>query len=79
MEGYVNIDEFFIMMNFILEKQVPEIHIKSLFNIFCNDLTKRLSFNLFSHLIQNGSQINPIYLKLKHRFGSSKYNFIVIF
>lgn len=45
--------------------------IKSVFYIFSNDLTKRMSFNLFKHLIETADNINPLYLKFKKRFGNT--------
>lgn len=70
-QGYIDIEGFQNMIKFILKNQVPEQFVKAIFNIFCNDLTRRLSFTLFNNLIMQGTKINPLYLKLKFRFGAS--------
>ena len=46
--GYVDIEEFTIMMNFILEKKLDIQILKAIFYIFCKDFTMRISYKLFS-------------------------------
>jgi len=49
--GYIDIEGFLNMMKLILGNSIPDSYSKAIFNIFCNDLTRRLSFSLFNNLI----------------------------
>ena len=69
------------MMNYILEKSIDPTISEAIFHIYSNEATHRLSLNLFKKLVDSGSKINGIYLKLKYRYGGSNsiwYNFKLI-
>jgi hypothetical protein len=61
-------EEFVIMMEYVFGKEFNPDLMKSVFYIFSNDFTKRMSLSLFKKLIDQGSNVNPLYLKLKFRF-----------
>ena len=50
-------------------KEENSDRIKSLFNIFGSDITRRMSLRAFLHMVQTGKKIHPFYLKFKKRFG----------
>jgi hypothetical protein len=45
-------------MKSILHDEVDEDLLKAVFNLFCNEATKRISLNLFKMLIEKGENIN---------------------
>ncbi len=58
-------------MKSILHEEANDDILKAIFNLFCNEATKRISLNLFKMLIEKGDNINSLYLKLKYKFGAS--------
>ena len=56
------------MMDYIFGKEFNLDLMNSVFYIFSNDYTKRMSLSLFKKLIEQGNNINSLYLKLKFRF-----------
>ena len=56
------------MMDYIFGKEFNLDLMNSVFYIFSNDYTKRMSLSLFKKLIEQGNNVNSLYLKLKFRF-----------
>lgn len=74
--GYLNRLEFMKLMEFIWKDQGIESQvINEIFKIYGNEITRRISYNIFLYLINLGQKINPIYLKFKLHFGNSKQIF----
>ncbi|EAR94381.2 EF hand protein (macronuclear) [Tetrahymena thermophila SB210] len=69
--GYLDQEEFIILINFMCKQtKLGEDVVKALFFLFANYYSKKLSFKLFEKLIENGQNLNTLYLKFKFRFGN---------
>lgn len=71
--GYLNRVEFIKLMEFIWKDEGIETQvINEIFKIYGNEITRRISYNMFLYIINLGQKINPIYLKFKLHFGNGK-------
>lgn len=79
--GYLEIEEYKNLINSVTgDERLEEGIIEALFKLYSTEITKRLSFKMFSHLVNMGNKVNTIYLKLKYQFGKSKFlNILYIF
>jgi hypothetical protein len=62
-----------VLLNYVTGKSMSHEMIKSMFRLFSNNLTRRLSLSKFLELIDLGASVSPVQLRIRNSYGSSSH------
>lgn len=66
----MNVDEFMEAVKFILKKEDAEENvITSCYYLFAWPTSKKITYSKFCDIIEMGKKMNPLYIKVKHRYS----------
>ena len=72
----MEVKEFVILLNYATGRSMNEELIKSVFRLFSNNLTRRLSLAKFLELIELGATVSPVQLRIRNNYGQSYIHLI---